>query len=67
MASTKKPNHSAKVKYWSDGVTGECNGSIVMCIEMLFLSIPKEKQIDCLSRLNQAHTRMIEKQSSQAA
>lgn len=35
MASTKKPNYSAKVKYWADGITGECSGGIIGCIDML--------------------------------
>ncbi|ENG6270031.1 hypothetical protein ABU553_004006 [Yersinia enterocolitica] len=30
MASTKKPNYSAKVKYWADGVTGECTRPIIL-------------------------------------
>ncbi|HAT3689253.1 TPA: hypothetical protein I8574_004905 [Citrobacter freundii] len=71
MASTKKPNYSAKVKYWADGVTGECNGGIVGCIEMLFFALPKDKREVCMKRCEDAHNRLMEhekkKESEQAA
>ncbi|WP_337232154.1 hypothetical protein [Citrobacter portucalensis] len=51
MASNKKPNYSAKVKYWADGVTGQCSGGIVGCIEMLFFALPKDKREKCLKGL----------------
>lgn len=71
MASNKKPNHSAKVKYWADGVTGECSGGIVGCIEMLFFALPKDKREKCLKVCEDAHARLLEnenkKESEQAA
>ncbi|CAH3645807.1 TPA: hypothetical protein ACNVTV_005089 [Citrobacter freundii] len=71
MASNKKPNHSAKVKYWADGVTGECSGGIVGCIEMLFFALPKDKREKCLKACEDAHARLLEhenkKESEQAA
>ena len=57
MASNKKPNHSAKVKYWADGVTGEISGGIVGCIEMLFFALPKEKREAAMKRCEEAHKR----------
>lgn len=71
MASNKKPNHSAKVKYWADGVTAECSGGMVGCIELMFFSLPKDKREDCIKRCEEAHKRLCEheekKQVEQAA
>lgn len=71
MASNKKPNYSAKVKYWADGVTGECSGGIVGCIEILFFALPKDKREGCLKRCEEVHARLVEhenkKESEQAA
>lgn len=67
MASNKKPNHSAKVKYWADGVTGECSGGIVGCIEMLFFALPKDKREACLKRCEEAHKRCCEHEEKKKA
>lgn len=60
MASNKKPNYSAKVKFWADGVTSECNGGIVSCIEWMFFSLPKDKREECIKRCEEAHKRFCE-------
>lgn len=67
MASNKKPNHSAKVKYWADGVTGECSGGIGGCIEMLFFALPKDKREACLKRCEEAHKRCCEHEEKKKA
>lgn len=67
MASTKKPNYSAKVKYWADGVTGECSGGIVGCIDMLFTALPLDKRENVLALLAESHTSKIKWENEKAS
>ncbi|CNK27797.1 Uncharacterised protein [Yersinia frederiksenii] len=69
MASTKKPNYSAKVKYWSDGITGECSGGIIGCIDQLFLALPRDNREKVISMIEDSHAKKIawEKEKSSTA
>ncbi|EMJ3153877.1 hypothetical protein AAEY46_004415 [Yersinia enterocolitica] len=67
MASTKKPNYSAKVKYWADGVTGECSGGIIGCIDMLFTALPIDKRERVLALLAESHTSKVKWENERAS
>lgn len=67
MASTKKPNYSAKIKYWADGITGECSGGIIGCIDMLFTAPPLDKREKVLALLAESHTSKIKWENERAS
>ncbi|NIG20575.1 hypothetical protein F3J37_18020 [Pantoea sp. Al-1710] len=60
MASNKKPNYSAKVKFWANGVTSECSGGMTGCISAMFTSLPKEKRESLLKQLEERHVAVCE-------
>ncbi|WP_221928081.1 hypothetical protein [Yersinia kristensenii] len=67
MASTKKPNYSAKVKYWADGITGECSGGIIGCIDMLFTALPLDEREKVLALLVESHASKIKWENEKAS
>lgn len=67
MSSTKKPNYSAKVKYWADGVTGECSGGIIGCIDMLFTALPRDKREKVIERIAESHASVIKWENEKAS
>ena len=67
MVSKKKPNYSAQVKFWVDGVIGEINGGIPGCVNGMFMSLPREKRERTLQRLTDTHDRLCASESKALA
>ncbi|MDK2633144.1 hypothetical protein QMZ93_07280 [Pantoea stewartii subsp. indologenes] len=55
MASNKKANYSARVKFWANGITSECSGGMMGCISAMFTSLPKENRETLMKQLEERH------------
>lgn len=67
MASNKKSNYSAKVKYWSDGIVGEMSGGIAGCIGGLFTALPREQREKVMQSLAEKHVNVCQWEDEKAA
>lgn len=67
MASNKKPNFTAKVKFWANGITSECSGGISGCISAMFTSLPRESREALIDKLQQKHIAVSEWEDERAA
>lgn len=63
MASNKKAPWSAKAKYWADGYTGECSGSMLGVMRMMFMSMPADRREKVLSELAETHEQLAKKEA----
>jgi len=66
MASNKKPNFSAKVKFWANGITSECSGGISGCISAMFTSLPRENREALIKKLEENHIAVSEWEDERA-
>ncbi|WP_312839302.1 hypothetical protein [Pantoea piersonii] len=67
MASNKKPDYSAKVKFWANGITSECSGGISGCISAMFTSLPREKREALMKTLEEKHVAVSEWEDDRTA
>lgn len=53
--ATKKPNYSAKVKYWMPTFSGELEGGIQGCVIEMFYMLPVDQQAIALAKMEANH------------